>query len=195
MKILKKIINAFNRLSWIIQIKKMKCVGKNCKCQKGFSIIGEQFISIGDEFKGGENVSIHAWDKYNNKTNPNKPKIIIGNNVSMTKNCYISCVDKIVIGDGVLMGVNSFITDNLHGNNGFEELEIAPSERELYSKGPVSIGNNVWLGRNVCVMPNVTIGNGTIVGANAVVTHDLPEACIAAGVPAKVIKYIKQSYY
>lgn len=63
-------------------------------------------------------------------------------------------------------------------------------ERSMYSKGPVVIGNNVWLGNNVCVMPGVTIGDGAIIGANSVVTHDIPAYSVAAGIPAKVIKQL-----
>lgn len=62
----------------------------------------------------------------------------------------------------------------------------------VYSKGGIVIGNNVWLGNNVCVLGGVTIRVGVIVivivAANSVVTHDIPKYCVAAGVPAKVIK-------
>ena len=53
---------------------------------------------------------------------------------------------------------------------------------------PVKIGNNVWLGDNVSIMPGVTLGNNVIVGANAVVTHSFPDNVVVAGVPAKMIK-------
>lgn len=58
----------------------------------------------------------------------------------------------------------------------------------FHAREPATIGNNVWLGNNVCVMPEVTIGDGAIIGANSVVTHDIPAYCMAAGVPARVIK-------
>ena len=63
-----------------------------------------------------------------------------------------------------------------------------PYERTIFSKGKVVIGNYVWLGNNVCVMPGITIGDGVVVGANSVVTKDIPPYCVAAGVPAKIIK-------
>jgi acetyltransferase-like isoleucine patch superfamily enzyme len=69
-------------------------------------------------------------------------------------------------------------------------MGIPPTQRSLFSKGPVKIGNNVWLGNNVCVMPGVTIGDGAIIGANAVVTHDIPPYSVAGGIPAKVIKQL-----
>lgn len=63
---------------------------------------------------------------------------------------------------------------------------ISPNKRTLYSKGPVVLGDNVWIGQNVSVMPDVVIGEGCIIGANSVVTHDIPAFSIAAGCPAKL---------
>ena len=58
------------------------------------------------------------------------------------------------------------------------------------SKKKKKESKDVWIGRNVCIVPGVSIGEGTVIGANAVVTHNIPDCCIAAGVPAKVIKYM-----
>ena len=57
-------------------------------------------------------------------------------------------------------------------------------------KGGVHIGNNVWVGRNVCIMPGVHIGDGAVIGANSVVTHDISAFSIAVGTPARVIKKV-----
>ena len=93
------------------------------------------------------------------------------------------------IGDGTLLGRGTFITDNSHGKNeSVEELRILPNNRELYSKGPVNIGRNVWTGTNVCIMPGVSIGDGAIIGANSVVTHDVPAESVAVGAPARVVR-------
>ncbi len=131
-----------------------------------------------------------TWEKYKNKPTGYKPIIEIGNNVSINENCFISSLNKIIIGDGTLLGDNVFITDNFHGNNTKSELDIIPLNRNLYSKGSVEIGKNVWIGRNVCIMPDVKIGNNVIIGANSVVTHDFDDNVIIAGVPAKVIRDI-----
>jgi acetyltransferase-like isoleucine patch superfamily enzyme len=69
-------------------------------------------------------------------------------------------------------------------------LSIPPSERKLISKGPVIIGDNVWVGEGVAILPNVTIGRNCIIGTNSVVTKSIPENSVAAGIPAKVIKKI-----
>lgn len=156
---------------------------------KNYSIIHPEKISLGNNFSAGDNFVLQAWCLYQGQKF--NPLIEIGKNVSMMENCQISCCNKITIGDGCLFGANVFITDNFHGDNSREELDIPPINRPLSVKGEVHIGSNVWLGRNVCVMPGVTIGNGAVIGANAVVTHDVPACSIAAGVPAKVIKMIK----
>lgn len=188
MNIINKISRLYNKMLWKIISGKFAHVGVNCRVGRGFWIREPEYISIGDNFEAGDNISIHAWKNYKGKISQNDPKICIGNNVSMTQGCGISCLNEVIIGDGVLLGVNTFITDNAHGDMSKDTLSIPPNQRELYSKGSVRIGNNAWIGRNVCVMPNVTIGEGAIIGANAVVTHDIPAYAVAAGVPARVIK-------
>lgn len=68
------------------------------------------------------------------------------------------------------------------------DQEIPPNERELYGKGDVIIGNNIWTGGNVCIMPGVKIRNSAIIGANAVVTHDITDGKTAVDVPSKIIQ-------
>ena len=63
--------------------------------------------------------------------------------------------------------------------------------RPMYSKGPVVIEDNVWIGEMVCILPNVRIGKGSIIGANAVVTKDVPANALVGGNPARVIKIIE----
>ena len=92
-----------------------------------------------------------------------------------------------MIGDNFLSGKWVTIVDNGHGETNQELLE-SPSQRKLFSKGPVIIGKNVWLGDKVTVLPGVTIGDGVVVGANSVVTKDIPAYSVACGNPAKVIK-------
>ena len=87
----------------------------------------------------------------------------------------------------MLTGSNVYITDHEHGTGMKEELECPPIKRKLYSKGKVEIGNNVWLGYNVVILPGVYIGDNVTIGANSVVTKSIPSNCVAAGIPAKII--------
>jgi len=91
------------------------------------------------------------------------------------------------------LGSHVTIIDHSHGKNLLEELSTHPSERDLYSKGEVTIGDYCWLCENVVVLPGVHIGSGTTIGANAVVTHDIPNNCVAVGNPARVVKKIDET--
>lgn len=141
---------------------------------------GASGISIGNDVQIEKGAEMSTWSS--------KAKISIGNNCKLRAYFRISAYDSILMGNGILTGTNVFITDNSHGTTDLAQLSINPDCRPVYSKGPVEIGDNVWIGSNVCIMPNVKIGNGVIIGANSVVTHDIPPYSVAAGCPAHVIK-------
>lgn len=178
-------------IEWQLMKKRFGKVKENAKIGLNFSIVGPENIWIGENFCGGDSVSLWTWSTYNGEKRVMQPSLVIGDNVTITNNCVITCANRIEIGDGTLLGRGTFITDNSHGENAnFDELKIPPNNRKLYSKGPVQIGKNVWIGTNVSIMPGVSIGDCAIIGANSVVTHDVPAACIAVGAPAKVVKII-----
>ena len=156
-----------------------------CSLQGG----GQKNISIGDNTTIASTSILGCWTKYGKQSFPNA-SITIGNHCSIGEYNHITACNKITIGDGLLTGRYVIISDNSHGGLSEEEANIQPSLRELKSKGEVVIGNNVWLGDKVAVLSGVHIGNNVIVAANAVVTKDLPDNCVAAGVPAKVVKQI-----
>lgn len=149
-------------------------------------IVGGEFIKIGNGTKFGEHAMLSSWSRHNGISY--HPKIEIGENCSFGYSVHITCCNKITIGDNVLTGMNVIISDNSHGDVNFQSLSIPPLKRSLVSKGEVVIGNNVWIGDKVAVLAGVHIGDGVIIAANAVVTKDIPANCVAAGVPAKVIK-------
>lgn len=144
---------------------------------------GQQYISIGDNsvFEPGLQLTATKGSS-----------IEIGDNCLFRRDAHITAVNKIIIGSNLLTGTNVIITDNSHGGTSMEELQVEPGKRKVVSKGAVHIGDNVWLGNNVCVLPGVTIGNGAVIGANSVVTHDVPACSVTAGAPAKIIKENKQ---
>lgn len=156
-----------------------------CSLQGG----GQKNISIGDcSIIQGTSI-LGCWTKYGNQDFPNA-SITIGNHCSIGEYNHITACNKITIGDGLLTGRYVIISDNSHGGLSEEESLIEPAKRDLKSKGEVIIGNNVWLGDKVAVLSGVHIGNNVIVAANAVVTKDLPDNCMAAGIPAKVVKVL-----
>ena len=179
------------QIEWNYYKKRLANIGKNSQIGQNFSIINPDGISIGDNFSGGCDIALWSWNAVNIKGDD--CKLIIKNNVSITDRCIISAANRIEIGNGCLLGRDTFITDNSHSENiSINELNISPHERNIFSKGTVIIGDNVWTGKNVCIMPNVKIGNGAIIGANSVVTHNIPPYSVAVGSPAKVIKTIEK---
>ena len=110
-------------------------------------------------------------------------KILIGEHVHLSRNSYINGAGDVEIGRDTLFGPNVVVAGGTHN---YQRSDI-PIRLQGGAKLKISIGEDVWLSANVCVMPGVTIGKGSVVGAGAVVTKDIPEYSIAVGVPAKVI--------
>jgi len=110
--------------------------------------------------------------------------IEIGENFYSNYNCVILDCAKVKIGDNVLFGPNVSLYTAGH-----------PLDRETRKSGleyaqPITIGNDVWLGGNVIVLPGVTIGDGAVIGAGSVVTKDIPANSLAVGNPCRVIREI-----
>ena len=118
-------------------------------------------------------------------------RIVFGNNVQINDYVHISAIEKVDIGDNVLMASHVYISDNSHGQYKGVEGDTAPSVPPIkrpYFVAPVKIGNNVWLGEGVIVMPGVTIGDGCVIGAHSIVNKDIPANTVAVGSPAKIVK-------
>ena len=162
-----------------------KC-GNEIRVQSPVYIIGNKYITIGEDFHALERLRLECWDEFEERKFV--PNITIGNHVVMNYNVHIGCINKVYIGNNVLFGSNVLITDHQHGFVDHRDLNIAPNKRFLSTTGPVIIEDNVWIGENVSIMPNITIGKGCIIGANSVVTKSFPENSVLAGIPAKLIK-------
>lgn len=147
---------------------------------------GERRIRIGSNTTFEKHCILGCWEKYGNQYFA--PTITIGNHCNIGEYSHITACNKISIGDGLLTGRYVYIGDNSHGRLSRIEAQIPPVERELWSKGEIVIGNNVWIGDKVTILGGVTIGDNVIVAANAVVTKDVQSNCVVAGVPAIVIK-------
>lgn len=165
--------------------------------EKGAKILGLPIISLhkGSQIILGENVTFISSSRGNSigvnhevilRTQAKGAKIQIGNRVGMSGGA-ICARSKVVIGDDVLIGANVVIADNdFHPItvSGRQCGEINIETRE------VLIGGGVWIGADCYICKGVTIGENTVVGAKSVVTKSLPANCVAAGVPAKIIRML-----
>lgn len=110
--------------------------------------------------------------------------IEVGENFYMNHNCVILDCNKVVFGDNVLVGPNCSFYTPLHPMDA--ETRNTGVEKAL----PITVGNNVWFGGSVTVLPGVTIGDNAVIGAGSVVTKDIPANTLAVGNPCKVVRNI-----
>lgn len=130
--------------------------------------------------KCGDNVNIESGARF-----ATGDGISIGSGSGLGINCSVH--GPLKIGDNVMMGPNVTILTNTHN---IEKPDI-PMNQQGMRVAEVVIGNDVWIGMRVIIMPGIKIGDGAVIGAGAVVTKDVPAFAIVGGVPAKVIKYRK----
>ncbi|MFG6383184.1 MAG: sugar O-acetyltransferase [Lachnospiraceae bacterium] len=123
--------------------------------------------------------------------------IHIGTNVSINMNCTFVDCNKIQIGNNVLIASNVQIYTATHPIELSERLTSnwTPESKAYFYQTyalPVKIGDGCWIGGGVIVLPNVTIGNGSVIGAGSVVTKDIPDNCVAVGNPCRILRKINQ---
>lgn len=189
MKTIKKFLIKFiKKFGLLNDIPNFKRRGLNLVLENPFYIMGADYTTIGDNFTARRNLKMRAFSSFNGDCF--NPSISIGNNVSIETDCHIGCINKIIIGNNVLIASGVYISDHSHGALDFSDIDTSPLERSLASKGPIIVEDNVWIGERAVILAGVKIGNNSIIGANAVVTKDVPSYSIVAGVPAKVIKTI-----
>lgn len=155
-------------------------------------LFGAKYISVGRNCYIGSNVQLSAWDSMALNGSTYIPSIVIGDGTSIGDESHITAINKITFGENVLLGKKVLISDNAHGFTSLSNMRTPPLDRKMFSKGEVVIGNNVWIGEKSSILANVHIGEGSIIGANSVVTKDIPAFCVAAGNPAKVLKTITE---
>ena len=157
--------------------------GKNTVLSPPIRIAGEERIALANRvFVGGGSWLQTLPDGHNRSV-----AISIGSGTSIAGSCVISAVRSIVLEADVLVAANVYISDHMHKYTDTDNSILAQGVDKIQ---PILIKRGSWLGQNVVVCPGVTIGRGSVIGANSVVTHDIPDNCVAVGVPARVLKAI-----
>ncbi len=157
---------------------------------KPTTIFNEQYIHVGTNTLIGPDISLSAGMVPGQKCITN-PVVTIGDRCLIGRGSGIVGHFSIEIGNDVWTGHNVYITDQ---NHGYEDV-TRPISQQSQPERAVKIGDGSWLGYGSVVLPGVTIGEHCVIGANSVVTHDVPSYSVAVGVPARVIKqYVDGSW-
>ena len=147
------------------------------------TIFNEQYISIGSHTMIGQHVALSAG-MIPGQLCVTSPVVRIGDRCLIGRGSGIVGHFSIEIGNDVWTGHHVYITDQ---NHGYEDVS-RPISQQAQPERAVRIGDGSWLGHGCIVLPGVSIGRHVVVGANSVVTHDLPDYCVAVGAPARVIR-------
>lgn len=157
-----------------------KRFGKKSRIDKPLRIEGKQYMEIEDHVY----VQPYTWLACQPLTGCKNPVLKFGKGCTIGHFNHIYATEGIVLEDYVLTADKVYISDNLHS---FEDPQTPIIQQPIRQIHPVRIGEGSWLGENVCVI-GASIGKHCTIGANSVVTHDIPDYSVAVGSPAKVIK-------
>lgn len=147
--------------------------------KRSVRVQGKKYITIGKKStiqRGGWLLAL----KIDNKN----PQIQIGDYCSIGDFSHITAVRQITIEDKVLIANNVYISDNLHQ---YDDPNIPIIDQRIIFKNKVCIKSGAWIGENVCII-GASVGKNSVIGANSVVTKDVPDYSIAVGSPARIIK-------
>jgi acetyltransferase-like isoleucine patch superfamily enzyme len=146
-------------------------------------IFGEGRIAIGSATSIGPLASLSAGMPIH-ADQLGDPIISIGDRCTLGKGIGIVGHERIELGDDIWTGHYVYITDQ---NHGYEDVSM-PIGTQQWNDAPVSIGSGSWLGHGCVILPGVHIGEHVVVAAGAVVTTDVPDRCVVAGVPARIVR-------
>ena len=152
----------------------------NSSIVKPLHIVGHGRIYIGEKVR----IQNLSWIQSVSLTGHVECKLVIGNNTTIGHFNHIIATKSVMIGSNVLTADKVYISDNIHG---YEDITVPIKEQPIIQKTEVIIGDNSWLGENVCVI-GAKIGKHCVIGANSVVTKNIPDYSVAVGSPARIIR-------
>lgn len=171
------------KLNWIrfilFHASDLKECGKNTLLYPPFRLDGSDNISIGSDTV----IQSGSW-VYCCPIDEKVKGLIIGSGCVFGYNNHITAVYDVVIEDNVLTANNVYISDNQHS---YENIDIPIMDQPINFKKNVMIGQGSWIGENVSII-GASVGRNCVIGANSVVTHNIPDYSVAVGAPALVIR-------
>jgi acetyltransferase-like isoleucine patch superfamily enzyme len=167
--------------SFFIYPFQFKYFGKKSKIVAPLKLDGKKNIEIGSRVY----INYKTWLLSLPLTDCHSPLLKISDGCVIGNYNHICATQSVIFENDVLTADKVYVADNLHY---FENINIPIHKQPVRQTNTVTIGEGSWLGENVCVI-GANIGKHCVIGANAVVTHDIPDYSVAVGVPAKVIKH------
>jgi acetyltransferase-like isoleucine patch superfamily enzyme len=158
--------------------------GRHSRLGLGAKLDGPEFVRVGDNVTIGS----HVWLNAKDDRGDGQATLAIGDGTYIGRFVQINAWQSVEIGHSVLVADRVMITDADHD---FQDLELPIRQQGDSFRGPVVLRDGCWIGIGAVILPGVTVGRNAIVGANAVVTRDVPDRAVAAGVPARIIKQLQ----
>jgi acetyltransferase-like isoleucine patch superfamily enzyme len=156
--------------------------GRNIVIKPGTELTGAHRMAFGDDVFIGRDSQIMLGAE---RAAPG-PQIVFGRGTSINRRALIVAVNEIVFGEYVLTAPGIYVADSSHE---YRNVGVPVTMQGLEpSSGRVHVGDHAWIGIHVAIVGNLSIGRGAVIGANAVVTRSIPDYCIAAGQPARVVR-------
>ena len=159
---------------------RFRSMGVRTRIVKPLRIQGIENISIGSDVK----IHVQTWLAAKPLTGAACCELVIEDGCFIGDFCHIWATRSIRIEKNVLIANHVYISDNMHG---YEDVNVDIIDQPIVQKKDVVIGEGCWLGENVCII-GASVGKHCVIGANSVVTHDVPDFCVAAGAPAHIVK-------
>ncbi len=159
---------------------RMRRFGWSSEIRRPLRINGYRNIWIGNHV----HIADQTWLGVSNAMSGVTGKLVIEDGCVIGHYNHIYATGCVILHNHVLTADKVYVSDNCHG---YENVDIPIVQQSVVQRNFVEIGEGSWLGENVCVL-GAKIGKHCVIGANSVVTHDIPDFCVAVGNPAKIIK-------
>lgn len=172
--------NLWARLFALAFAGRFRRYGRRTRLILPLGIEGIGNISLGDDVYVGYRSTLAAVPH----TGAAECRLEIGSGTNLGSFNHVYATRSVVIGAGVLTANGVYISDNLHG---YEDVTRPIKQQPIRQLRETSIGDGTWIGHNACVY-GARVGRNCVVGANAVVTRDVPDHCVVAGAPARIIR-------
>ncbi len=188
--LLQRILDWVERSATNSQLQRLRSAGLAIRLGRGVKIEHPECISLGNNV----HINDHCWlsvltenQQVGSPPLTLRPELSIGDRSYIGRFATVACIERISIGNDVMISDRVFIGDATHG---YSRTDLPIRDQYMSSKGPIEIGAGTWIGIGASVLSNVKIGTHCVIGAGAIVVSNIPDFCIAVGVPAKIVRRI-----